>query len=175
MASPRARVLRLCPNHRRSLSWEACTPGTTKCDIEAARDLNREGLIGNHGQTVVIPPDILALPVSRTRKLQMTYRRLGLCIHCGDPRYSKTYCLKHHIQIRERARTRHKATRRYLGAKSYKNEEQAELLSPDQRRDVVRGLLEDGLTALQIAIQLGTSKATIRNDMRVIRKEESSE
>lgn len=47
------------------------------------------------------------LPVSRQRKWQLRKQSKGLCILCGEPLATATYCLKHAIAHRELKRRRY--------------------------------------------------------------------
>lgn len=111
----------LCPHHKRDLSWAACSADFTGCQVVTAR-----GLTSNRRAPVLIPDDIAALAVSRQRKIQLAWRRLGLCITCGRPRdsNSSTYCINHAVIQREIQRKRRSAGSkiRYYNAASYRSE-----------------------------------------------------
>lgn len=65
----------------------------------------------------IIPQDIELLPISRQRKLQMLWRRLGRCSTCGQVREEglKEYCLRHSVIQNEAQRRRSGAGRRNRG------------------------------------------------------------
>jgi len=51
------------------------------------------------------------LAVSHQRKTQLRYKRDGKCQTCGEPRVTKTHCLKHALAVRRRARKNTGVTR----------------------------------------------------------------
>jgi hypothetical protein len=51
--------------------------------------------------------------VSRQRRWQIRQRAKGLCILCGEPAVTKTFCLRHAISARERERQRLGCKRRF--------------------------------------------------------------
>lgn len=116
--------MRLCPHHTTNLEWKACTKRFIGCQVKLALTKAKPQAFGKPLRiTVEIPPDIQALNVSKQRKLQLAWSRLGKCVYDGtdkDPN-SGTYCTYHMIYQRERQRTP-KTTRRNFNAASYQSE-----------------------------------------------------
>lgn len=116
-------VIVLCPCHLKSLDFARCTPGTLFCAVDYVREMKRRGDISRPAR-LVIPDDIAALPLSRQRKTQLAWKRLGRCMKCGSERAegNESYCLFHTVQARERQRKKQGSTFRKLEARSYKAE-----------------------------------------------------
>lgn len=67
---------------------------------------------------------VLSKGKSRQQKWQQSRKRLGLCTCCGqEPLVTKNYGLNCAAKIREKARKRTKAKRRYAGCQSYQSAE----------------------------------------------------
>jgi len=114
--------MNLCPHHDGNLRWRQCTPGFTGCEVAAAREIAKQH--GGFLRKIEIPADVATMDLSRQRKLQIAWKRLGLCIQCGrerDPN-SSNYCTRDMIASRERQRARLGCQRRNKGAKSYSGE-----------------------------------------------------
>lgn len=113
----------LCPHHKHDISWAGCSADFTGCQVVAVRAKQSPG---KRQKTVDIPDDIATLAVSRQRKIQLAWERLGLCRICGRPRDSNsaTYCTGHAIKQREGQRKRRSpgSKVRYFGAASYRSE-----------------------------------------------------
>jgi hypothetical protein len=65
--------------------------------------------------------------VSPQRKYQLRMKRDEWCVICGEPRVGLSFCLKHMVQNRERARRVIEATSRFKGARSYRLEQEMKL------------------------------------------------
>lgn len=111
--------LTLCPAHSKSLKFPKCTRGFKDCEIARARTA-KDGKPGPP-RTIIIPDDIQQMNVSRQRKIQVAYVRMGLCSKCGEPLdvNGGSLCLAHKVQYRESQRVRLGYRKRYKGAKSY--------------------------------------------------------
>ena len=116
--------MRLCPHHTRDLEWRDCTKRFLGCQINLARlNAKPQGYGKPPRVPVEIPTDIQAMSVSKQRKLQLAWSRLGKCVYDGadkDPN-SATYCTYHMVYQRERQRTP-KRKRRNFNAASYQSE-----------------------------------------------------
>lgn len=72
----------------------------------------------------IIPPDVLARPISPQSKLKIAWGRLGRCKACGKPKHptSSSYCQDHMLRWRESTRIARGSVRRYFNSSSYKVE-----------------------------------------------------
>jgi len=75
----------------------------------------------------IIKNEFTGLPVSPQRIYQLRMKRDGRCVICGEPRVGSSFCLKHMVKRRERARRLIGATSRLKGARSYRMAQELKL------------------------------------------------
>lgn len=73
------------------------------------------------------------LPISRQRKYQLRMKRDKRCKICGELAVNGTFCLKHLVDSRERARKKLGCKRRYYNAPGYQFEARARVAARRKR------------------------------------------
>ena len=66
-----------------------------------------------------IQDELTAMPISRQRKYQLRMQKQKRCTMCGEEAVTRSYCLKHAVEYREKSRKKLKLRRRYCGALTY--------------------------------------------------------